>query len=233
MRVMTYNIRGGLGMDGHRDTARIAEVAAARSPDIICFQEIHQRLPWSGWIDQPRRLRHALHRPFVFQANVHYGFGRYGVGVATRFPVLHVCRHRLPSQGESRGALEVALKTPDGPLMVFCTHWGLTLEERKRQAQALSKHVRAAIGPVLLCGDLNDRPETDYIQAMLGETGLCDWGADSHLPTYPADAPDARIDVIFASTGLVRERLDVIVTQASDHLPVVADLRWSHQDNGF
>ena len=141
MRVMSYNIRGGLGMDGHRDTARIAQIVGSQAPDVVCFQEVHQRLPWSGWVDQPRRLRRSLGLAFIFQANLPIGIGGYGLGVATHFPVLHVRRHRLPSAGETRGALEVEMETPEGAVTIFCTHWGLDREERARQAfaQALKR----------------------------------------------------------------------------------------------
>ena len=56
MRIVTYNTRGSLGMDGLRSTRRIVETVRAVSPDIVCFQEIHQRLAWSGREDQPAIL---------------------------------------------------------------------------------------------------------------------------------------------------------------------------------
>ncbi len=222
---MTYNIRGGLGLDARRDTARIAAAVLSQDPDIVCFQEVHQRLPWSGWVDQPRRLGDALNLQFVFQPNLRFGFGGYGLGVATRFPILRVRRHRLPSVGEKRGALEVEIATPDGPVTAFCTHWGLKREERVRQGQAMAERMRRVQTPLVLCGDLNERPEADYVSAMLARADLRDCGAATDLPTYPSDGPTARIDVLCVSPDLGLERLWVVETPASDHLPVVADLR--------
>ena len=226
MRILTYNIRGGLGMDGRRDTARIAAAVAAQAPDVVCFQEVHQRLPWSGLIDQPRRLAKALGMEFTFQANLNVGIGGYGVGMATNYAVGSVERHFLPSEGEQRGALEVRLETPYGPLTVFCTHWGLKREERQGQAARMTQWVAAAPRPLIVCGDLNEAFGADYIQAMLRETGLRDADAAADRPTYPADAPCARIDALFYSDGLRLETLTVGDSQASDHLPLWADLTW-------
>lgn len=226
MRILTYNIRGGLGMDGRRDTARIAAAVAAHSPDVVCFQEVHQRLPWSGLIDQPRRLRKELGLGFTFQANLSVGVGGYGLGVATEYPVLTVQKHSLPSVGEQRGALEVRLETPDGPLTVFCTHWGLKRDERERQARQMTEWVNGAPRPLVVCGDLNEAFVADYIQRLLRETGLRDADAEADRPTYPADAPRARIDAVFYSDGLRFQTLTVGDSQASDHVPLWADFDW-------
>jgi endonuclease/exonuclease/phosphatase family metal-dependent hydrolase len=223
MRVMTYNIRGGLGMDGYRDTDRIADVVLSLEADVVCFQEVHQRLLWSGFINQPGILQRRLNMPFVFQANVKAAFGGYGLGIATHYPILDVTRCLLPSQGETRGALQLALETPYGRVSVVCTHWGLKPEERGRQAAMLGQWLSASATPLVLCGDLNDLPETQDIQDMRQRAGLCDAGATANQPTYPADAPRARIDVILHSPTLTLSQLFVAASKASDHCPVIAD----------
>ncbi|MBV9848602.1 MAG: endonuclease/exonuclease/phosphatase family protein [Armatimonadetes bacterium] len=222
---MTFNIRGGLGMDGRRSTPRIAKAVAAHAPDIVCFQEVHQRLPWSGFVDQPRQLRRALGMPFVFQNNLNVGVGGYGLGIASRLPRRTVCRCFLPSVGERRGALEVSLETPDGLISVWCTHWGLQGEERERQAAQMADWIAAARDPVIVCGDCNERADAPAVRRLLAETGLQDAGEEHDLPTYPADTPAARIDFIFHAPALRRARCVVVDSQFSDHRPVMADFR--------
>lgn len=223
MRIMTYNIRGGLGMDGARSTERIAQVVLERDPHLVCFQEVHQRLPWSGLIDQPRQLGRLLKMPFVFQANLNFGLAGYGVGIATRYPVTGVKRHRLPSVGEQRGALEVHLEAPTGRLTVFCTHWGLKEEERSRQAETLAERIIAAPGPILVCGDLNGRPFDPCVRTLLERTGLQDADATADRPTFLVGAPSARIDYIFYSSAFALQSIEVIDTTASDHYPLLAE----------
>lgn len=220
---MTYNIRGGWGIDGQRSTERIAEVILAQSPDILCLQEVHQRLPQSRFVDQPARLQKALGLPVVFQANLRLGLGRYGLALVTRYPVNTTQNHLLPSVREQRGVLEVHLTTEAGPMTVFCTHWGLNREERLRQGARLAELVQAASGPVLVCGDFNEGPDAPGIQAFLAATGLSDADAAQNHLTYPADTPEARIDYVFYSPSLILQSIFPQETLASDHLPLIAD----------
>ena len=222
---MSFNIRGGLGMDGRRDTGRIGAVVAALSPDIVCFQEVHQRLPWSGWVDQPRRLHTALGMPVVFQRNLNTGIGGYGVATASRYPILRAVRHFLPSVGERRGALEVSLGTPNGSVSVWCTHWGLSGGERERQSAALGEWIAAATTPVIVCGDCNERADAPAVTRLLERTGLRDCGAEENTPTFPSDAPTARIDFVCYSAHLEVAQTSVLTSLASDHCAVIADFQ--------
>jgi endonuclease/exonuclease/phosphatase family metal-dependent hydrolase len=226
MRIVTYNTRGSLGMDGTRSTRRIVETVRALSPDIVCFQEIHQRLPWSGREDQPAILGKMLGRTCLFQRNLHFGFGGYGVAIAFRGDLVASTEHLLPSAKEQRGALEVRLRNVGGlrSLTVFCTHWGLQVEERARQADALSGLIKAAPGPVVVCGDLNEKPEGDGVRHLLACTWLRDAGSRQNQPTFVSDNPTARIDYILHAPELVVQNVEVISSLASDHLPVLADL---------
>ncbi len=223
MRVMTYNIRGGWGMDGQWSTERIAEVVLAQAPDILCLQEVHQRLPQSRFVDQPGRLQKALGLPVVFQANLRLGVGGYGLALVSRYPVNTVQNHLLPSVREQRGVLQVSLTTPTGLLTVFCTHWGLNGKERERQGARLAKLVTAVSGPVLVCGDFNEGQDAPGIRLLRERTGLQDADADLNRRTYPADKPEARIDYILYSPELSLSAISPVETLASDHLPLVAE----------
>ena len=223
MRVMTYNVRGGWGSDGRKSTGRIVDVVREQAPDIVCFQEIHQRLPQTKFVDQPTRLEQGLGMPFVFQANLRLGIGGYGVGVASRYPVRGVQNHLLPSVREQRGALQVILETPSGLLTVFCTHWGLNGAERERQAARLVELIGDVSGPVITCGDLNEGPDAPAVRLLLERTGLSDADAAQNRLTYPTDAPETRIDYVFFSPSLALGGVSIPVRPASDHLPLVAD----------
>lgn len=226
MRIVTYNTRGSLGMDGQRVTARIAQIVRPLSPDVICFQEIHQRLAWSGREDQPQVLSALLGRPFWFQRNLVFGFGGYGIGIATRGIAVRRIEHLLPSVREQRGALEVRLHGVGGlrKLTVFCTHWGLQEAERQRQAEALAALVKAAPHPVVVCGDLNEGPEGSAVRALIAATGLVDTDAARNRATFVSDSPKIRLDYILHSPELVARRVEVVSSLASDHLPLLADL---------
>ena len=223
MRVMTYNIRGCLGMDGLRSAERIAEVVLAADADIVCLQEVHQRLPQSGFQDQPKQLEKHLGLPVTFQANLRIGVGGYGLAVVSRFPVGTVQNRLLPSVREQRGVLEVRLDTPTGPLTVFCTHFGLSGAERVKQSANLASLVQSASYPVLVCGDFNERSDAPAVQSLLSQTGLADADAELNRWTYPTNALEGRIDYLFYSPSLTCQSVSVIESQTSDHLPVVGE----------
>ncbi len=208
-------------MDGLRSAERIAEVVLAQDADIVCLQEVHQRLPQSKFTDQPKQLEKHLGLPVTFQANLRIGVGGYGLAVASRYPVGTVQNHLLPSVREQRGVLEVRLDTLAGPLVVFCTHFGLSGEERVKQAASLAALVQSSSYPVLVCGDFNERPDAPAVQSLLSQTNLLDADAAQDRWTYPTNALEARIDYLFHSSPLVCQSVSVIETQASDHLPVV------------
>ena len=223
MRVMTYNIRGTRGMDDQRSAERIAEVVLEQNADIVCLQEVHQRLPQSRFADQPGQFEKFLGLPVVFQANLRLGIGGYGLAVVSRYPVGTVQNHLLPSVREQRGILEVRLDTPAGPLVIFCTHFGLSADERVKQSANLAELILAASYPVIVCGDFNESPDAPGIQNLLARTGLSDADAALNRWTYPVNALEARIDYIFHSPSLACQSLSVIETEASDHLPLVAE----------
>jgi endonuclease/exonuclease/phosphatase family metal-dependent hydrolase len=225
MRIVTYNTRGSLGMDGRRSTRRIVEAVRPLAADILCFQEIHRRLPWSGREDQPAVLGHLLGRTFCFQSNVAFGMGGYGIGIAVRGAVAERRAHPLPSKREQRGALEVRLRQFAGfhTLTIFCTHWGLDPEERLGQAESMAPLIRAAPHPVVVCGDFNERAEDRGVAHLLRETGLVDADSAQNRATFVSDNPMDRIDIILYSPDLHLDYFEIVNSQASDHLPVMAD----------
>ena len=225
MRIVSYNIQGGLGMDGKRSTPRIADTVRALLPDVICFQEVHQKLLWSGSEDQPVVLANRLQRPFVFFAPRRFGFGGEGLGICVRGAVSEEIQHQLPSGRENRGVLEARLRDVGGfrSLTVLCAHWGLDSGERLEQAAECVKIITKASRPLLLCGDFNETADSPAVRHLISGSGLLDAGAASNLPTFPADNPTNRIDFILYSPDLRLISIETIPSLASDHLPLSAD----------
>ncbi len=182
-------------------------------------------LPWSGSEDQPAVLEAGLNRTMIFQPNLHFGFGGYGIGIAVRGAVTEVRNHLLPSAKEQRGALEVRLRDIAGhrKLTVYCTHFGLDAAERLEQANVLGVLVRAADSPVILCGDLNESSDRPAIKALVAQTGLIDADESQNKATFVSDNPSVRIDYGLHSVGLRVTNVEVVPSLASDHLPLLLD----------
>lgn len=213
-------------MDGIRSTERIVETVRAASPDLICFQEIHKRLPWSGMEDQPHRLSRLLDYSFTFHRLLNIGIGGYGIAIASRWKPLRTRKHRLPSVKEQRGLLEVGFseEAMGVPFSLFCTHWGLTEGERLKQAQRCVEIINACSQPALLCGDLNAEVSSNEVVTLYTKGFLADAGAKQAQATFPSDHPSERIDYIFHSQEWCVDGFEVVSTQASDHLPLFADV---------
>ncbi len=222
LRVLTYNIHHGEGMDEVFDYDRLAGVIRALAPDIVALQEVDRGTERASGVDQAAllgrlcRMRHAFG-----QAMPHEG-GQYGEAVLSRFPIEEAVIHPLPYQveHEPRAALEVVVRPEGiGPVAFVATHLCHQNNEiRLQQTRRLSQLFPAREGhPVILAGDLNARPGSDPMQVLL-EAGWLD-----------VVAPRSVIDYVLvraADSWRVKEVIIVDEPVASDHDPVLAILEW-------
>ena len=140
IRLVTWNIRWGRGMDNTVDLDRIVAHTRRFSPfDILCLQEVaagytDAELEYADGSDQFDALAEKLS---AYTAVKGYAIDqlapsgtrqRFGNMIFSRFPVLQIYRHRLPWPAEAgvksmpRMALETLLDTPLGVLRVMTTH---------------------------------------------------------------------------------------------------------------
>jgi endonuclease/exonuclease/phosphatase family metal-dependent hydrolase len=222
MRLLSYNIRGGLGMDRRRSIARIARVIEEHAPDVVCLQEVHRRLPFSGLSDQPRLLRRHTGLHLVFRPNLRIGVGGYGNCTLSRTPMVAPTLHLLPSGKEQRGVITTEIQSAGATLTVLCTHLGLDAAERLEQARRLNEIAGKARYPCVLAGDLNEGPDGPVLR-FLTKSG---WrhASPPTEPTFPSIAPRSRIDYILLGPGVRCERGWVGDSEASDHRPVGAEV---------
>jgi endonuclease/exonuclease/phosphatase family metal-dependent hydrolase len=118
-------------------------------------------------------------------------------------------------------------------LHIFNVHLGTAARERREQAQLIDERLLKAIdvsGQRIVMGDFNDWNHGLVTRTLSNEFNLTDLAA--HLPrtrAYPALLPVLHLDHIYLDHRLTiekarvhRNRLSLI---ASDHLPLVADVR--------
>lgn len=223
IRILTYNIRGGLGVDNRRSIRRIAQVIREAGPQVVCMQEVHQRLPWSRMVDQPRFVGRSLGMSFCFQQNLSVGVGGFGNAILTSFEIVRVRSYSLTSKREQRGAIEAHLVTSDGPVTVFCTHFGLDAQERVGQAGELAALVNVCDCPRIVCADFNEESDGAAVMELIKSAGLVDAAAGGP-PTFNSESPSHRIDMILCDPSVRVCSFEVPDTQASDHLPLIADV---------
>jgi endonuclease/exonuclease/phosphatase family metal-dependent hydrolase/glycosyltransferase involved in cell wall biosynthesis len=240
VRIMTYNIRNCLGTDGRLSPARIARVIAQYDPDVVALQEVDVRRPRSGDVDQVHEIAHDLAMDFHFYPAIEEVGELYGDAILSRCPMRLVHAGRLPSLPgvalEPRGALWVEIEVRGRRLQFLNTHLGLLPRERLRQVEALMgpewlEHPEWR-NPAVVCGDLNAMPRSRAYRRLaerFHDVQLC---LDDHRPrhTFLSRYPLGRIDHIFISAGIEVTKVEVprteLVRKASDHLPVVAEMRF-------
>ena len=139
LTLMSYNIKSCTWTPRGLDV--IAEVIASVDPDVVALQEVDRDIDRSGRVDQARELGARLGYEAVYAAAVQgkdfgSGQGEYGNALLSRLPVRAHEKRLLPCPPghEQRCVLGCVLEHPAGLLNVFCTHFGLTAEQRRRQA---------------------------------------------------------------------------------------------------
>jgi endonuclease/exonuclease/phosphatase family metal-dependent hydrolase len=223
LRVMSYNVRS------LRDGAdRVAGVIHACRADVVCIQEAPRFLRW-------RTRCAALARGCGLYV---IGGGRPAGATLLLGSMRTAVRRRedvllRPSPGRHRRGLAIAvLEVAGARFGVASMHLSLDAAERMRQVGEVAGHLeRLGTACTILGGDVNEPPDRLRWRALTGYLrdahAVAPWGGE---PTYPASAPRLRIDGIFVSSGVEVLRCGVPpdlpgLATASDHLPVVADLR--------
>ncbi len=212
--MLTYNIR-----QLRDDAAGVAEVLRRADADVVAIQE-----PPRGPFGRSRLRRLAADAGY----DVAVGGGR----ARTTALLVREGTTATTTQGvwlkwrPGRTRRGLAMAEVAG-VRVISAHLSLHEAERLQHAHRLMLLVRSAPGDCVVAGDLNEEPGGPtwrrlglHLRDLSAATG----------PTFTARNPRRRIDAVLATGGVsavhVRRIDDEVARTASDHLPVLAELRW-------
>jgi endonuclease/exonuclease/phosphatase family metal-dependent hydrolase len=137
MKLITWNIQFGVGVDGRNDLARIvAEAKRIADFDVLCLQEVADNFPElkdNRGEDQFAEIARLLPGYTAVEGtavDVPAPDGRrkrFGNMLLSRLPVGQVLRHALPWEADAaksmpRLLIEAVVMAPSGPLRVMTTH---------------------------------------------------------------------------------------------------------------
>lgn len=232
LRIATYNIHRCRGMDRRVIPARIAAVLADVNADVIALQEVMGSGAASP--GHAEELGAALGMGWVMAPARHLRGRLFGNVVLSRLPIRGHSQYDLSWKTcEPRCCQRVDLAAGEGTVHLYNVHLGTALLERRHQAIRLAGivHDRRVTGPKIVVGDFNEWTR-GLATKMLSES-LHSIDLFAHLKrrrTYPGLLPILHLDHIYYEGGKV-EVVNVELPRtrralmASDHLPLVADLR--------
>jgi endonuclease/exonuclease/phosphatase family metal-dependent hydrolase len=245
IRVVTYNIHHGEGMDRRFDLKRIANLLLAVEPHVVALQEVDQGTRRASGVDQPAELAKLTGMKVVFGRNIDFEGGGYGTAVLTKLPVRKHQSVKLksfypptPENPEQRGVQVLELGEKDEPGLLFlCTHLDYREPDEERMASAKSINELVAKREeelAILAGDLNAEPGSGPIEEFRKQWLIAGMQAEAKsakavpLLTYPADKPEKWIDYVLVRPAEKWEVVEVRVIEesvASDHRPLLAVVR--------
>lgn len=218
IKVLSYNVKNCIGMDGVVNYQRVADVINRVNPDIVALQELDSATQRSKGIVVLNELAKMTGTYKTYGASIDYQGGKYGIGILTKEKPVSWKRIPLPGKEEPRSLLIVELDK----IVIACTHFSLTEADRIASVNQVSSAFKDYSKPVFLAGDLNAVPESTVIKNIGNYWSILN---NTSAPTIPSNNPNRCIDYILGlkMPGVTYKALKTIVEQepvASDHLPV-------------
>lgn len=189
LRVASYNIRHGEGMDGKLDFRRISQSLERLRPDVIALQEVDSATTRTVGRYGLGEIADEMRYYATYGAAIDFQGGKYGVGILSRQRPLDVKRYALPGREEARTLLVTEFKD----YVFACTHLSLTDEDRAASLPIIEKVASAYSKPFIIAGDWNDIPQSAFIKALSKKFQIC---TKTSVATFPADKPDSCLDYI-------------------------------------
>jgi endonuclease/exonuclease/phosphatase family metal-dependent hydrolase len=231
LRVMSYNIHVGVGMDQKLDLEKIADVINKQHPDLVALQEVDRGVRRTQGIDEIAELAKLTKLNYAFAHNIDYQGGEYGVAILSKFSIDKIDHVKFENrrEAERRGLLRIEVAFARRTIHFVTTHLDYQYTDgRLFETEQLLRALEGKVGPIIVAGDFNDEETGDSYKLM--RTKFQDAWTESKTKeaglSYPADKPAKRIDYIFfrGSDGWRVKKAWTVHSLASDHVPVIADL---------
>ncbi|MFS0752081.1 endonuclease/exonuclease/phosphatase family protein [Oceanobacillus sp. 1P07AA] len=243
LKVGTFNVAAGTGLDGEYDVDRLADTINELDVDIIGLQEVDVHWGYRSNFDHMmEELASRLEMEYYFApiydlepVNQGEPNRKYGVGVLSKYPIVEAENRNItrlstqvpnPAPTLEPGFLQAKINVEGAEVMFYVTHLDYRGDPTIREMQVADMQGIMSEGNYnILVGDMNARPNATEISPLFSDF-IDAWDLnDTDGETFPAHNPDRRIDYIFASKRMEVHTSEVKKGgQASDHLPVIAEI---------
>lgn len=235
LKVMSYNIRHGKGLDDILDLSRSGKIIKSQSPDICALQEVDHFCVRSGGIDQTEYLAQETAMQGTFGKFMDYQGGEYGMATLSSKPVISTKVLQLPDgKFEPRTSIVHEIQVAKGCTIVFANvHFDWVdgpegIVNRLNQAQALVSYINALDRAAIIIGDFNCTPDSPTMQYFAEQGFIFVDKGDDNLSFQGNTKAD--IDhVIYRNSDDVKFKKKSILLLnepvVSDHRPLVAEFK--------
>ena len=235
LKILSYNIRHGEGVDMILDLSRSERIIKSQSPDLCGLQEVDNFCLRSDSVDQTDYLAQKTFMTGTFGTFMDFQGGEYGMATLTAKPVISTKVLRLPDgKDEPRSSIVHEVQIAKGCAIAFANvhfDWvggneGVT--NRLKQAQALITYIDGLDRATVITGDFNCTPDSPTMQYFTEQGFVFVQKGDDNL-SFQGNSK-AEIDhVIYRNAGDVKfEKKSIRLFDeplVSDHRPLVAELK--------
>ena len=231
LRIATYNISVAAGVSTAAHVPNASGRLSSIGADVVALQEVVGAGPRGG--GQAEEIGAALGMGWIMTPARLLRGHLFGNAVLSRFPIAEHLEHDLSWKTcEPRRLQRVDVSVNGATLHVYNVHLGTALLERRHQAERLAEIVtdRHVPGPKLVLGDFNEWMKglvTSTLSARLNSVDLRNFlrrrrTSQAYFPLLHLDHIYYAGRVEIVGIELPRTRFALV---ASDHLPLVADIR--------
>lgn len=232
MKIMSFNTWHMADYYGDRQInfQKYADYILQEAPDVVGLNEIRSSGSHTDYRNQTAHLAALTEMPFCYFAKAFDvpECGPYGNAMLSKIAIVEAKTIPIPNPEskrlenpyyETRCLLKAKLE--NGVTVLIC-HFGLDPEEHENAAKVITENLTDE--KCILMGDFNvllDSHILDPIRARMKDT------ADvfpAPLLSFPAHAPNQKIDYIFVSHDIEVVSADIPALALSDHRPYIAEL---------
>lgn len=236
VKIVSYNV-GTFTKFEENSMSMIADMMKELGADAVSMNELDSCTARTGRQYQLEQFASRMGGwQYRFGSAMPYDGGSYGDGLAVPrdSKVLDAWSVRLPQAGGAEPRALVVMEL-DGYVMASTHLDHVSDSARVEQAKVITEVLKDRYGksgkPVFLCGDMNARPGSAPMREFAREWKF----VTQDTPTFPSGTPDVCIDYILAldngaeyevvQTSVPQEFSSGDTAKASDHLPVLAEIR--------
>jgi endonuclease/exonuclease/phosphatase family metal-dependent hydrolase len=227
LKVMTFNIHHGKGLDGKTDLSRILKEILKSEADIVALQEVDRFQARSYFRDQIAILAKGAGMHSCYSPSLNFGFSQYGNAILSKWPIESKSIIYMDGGVERRSILIANIKVSETQssnlhesiFTIVNTHLGVQVQEYKWQMPILCEKLAELTLPTIVLGDFNMEPSNPSMKIMDHA-----WHRIRLVRPQATMQNGKQIDHIFANSGYLDARAWVQETTSSDHHAVIADL---------